>query len=535
MYTVLTSFGQPRGWGAVVSDGRMKGVSPEVKRHSIALTAFLTVLSLAVILWPAIAGAAAPAVSVTSPLSGAAVAGSVPVKVSAESTQATAPGVVLLVNDAATTLAPTTSGSSPTYTADFTWDSKAYANGSYRLAARMSDAATTGLTSSPVTVTVENPKLTEVGASPAVFSPNNDGNADITTLSYVLATDSTVTIVAKSHDGSVVVGTLVSAEHQGAGAHSVVWDGLVSGRPDLMNGAYKLEITAAHLSQSVSASAGVTIKVAKARAKIWPNVAGFVPAQGPVKINVRLYDWAYLQVGVYRTNGALVKTLLAKTLKAKKLGKGYRYVWDGRTNSGAKAHPGMFILKAIVRNQAGTAIYTGTVRIHGEKHILIIKGLLRIYWMEGNDPLPGPKWADWKLNGAKVAVFPDAMGKAGWRTPSGNTFVERKAKWPTWYPPAWAGLSSPVGPGKSNPLGPRALYLSPKGYTDGIRIHGTNNPSSIGTYASHSCIRMYPKDVIWLYDQVPVGTHVTIVQKLPAGITLVGPNHPSPGLSRRWY
>jgi len=81
---------------------------------------------------------------------------------------------------------------------------------------------------------------------------------------------------------------------------------------------------------------------------------------------------------------------------------------------------------------------------------------------------------------------------------------------PTWYNPAkdtW-GKNEPdfIPPGPNNPLGTRALDLD----APGIRIHGTYADSSIGTYASHGCIRMYIPDSEDLFDRVVVGTLVII-------------------------
>jgi lipoprotein-anchoring transpeptidase ErfK/SrfK len=67
-----------------------------------------------------------------------------------------------------------------------------------------------------------------------------------------------------------------------------------------------------------------------------------------------------------------------------------------------------------------------------------------------------------------------------------------------------------VIPGGSpgNPMGPRALTLSGGEYA----IHGTNKPSSIGTFASYGCIRMYNQDIVDLFDRVSVGTPVVVAR-----------------------
>jgi lipoprotein-anchoring transpeptidase ErfK/SrfK len=109
-----------------------------------------------------------------------------------------------------------------------------------------------------------------------------------------------------------------------------------------------------------------------------------------------------------------------------------------------------------------------------------------------------------------VKQYPVATAAAGYETPVGNWEIVNKAENPTWYNPAqdtWgADLPSVIPPGPGNPLGTRALYLN----APGIRIHGTYSSSSIGTYASHGCIRMLISDSEDLYGRVPMGTRVII-------------------------
>lgn len=107
-------------------------------------------------------------------------------------------------------------------------------------------------------------------------------------------------------------------------------------------------------------------------------------------------------------------------------------------------------------------------------------------------------------------TFRVAVGQPKYPTPLGAHKIVEKRYRPTWRNPgsAWAkSMPAYIAPGPGNPLGTRALNLS----ASGIRIHGTNKISSIGTAASHGCIRMVRKDIEWLYDQVPVGTPVYVV------------------------
>jgi L,D-transpeptidase ErfK/SrfK len=118
----------------------------------------------------------------------------------------------------------------------------------------------------------------------------------------------------------------------------------------------------------------------------------------------------------------------------------------------------------------------------------------------------------------KVITHPIGVGKVGWSTPEGSTKVTGKAKNPTWFPPASvrkehreAGdpLPSKVPPGPDNPLGAHMLTLGWPSYL----IHGTNKPYGVGLRSSHGCIRFYPEDIAELWEKIPVGTKVTVVNQ----------------------
>lgn len=115
-------------------------------------------------------------------------------------------------------------------------------------------------------------------------------------------------------------------------------------------------------------------------------------------------------------------------------------------------------------------------------------------------------------NGKLERTYRVAVGTAQYPTPKGTFKIVGKVKNPTWTNPApngWgADMPAYIGPGPSNPLGTRALYLN----TPGIRIHGTSKRSSIGTAASHGCMRMLREDIEALYPLVPIGTPVFIVR-----------------------
>jgi lipoprotein-anchoring transpeptidase ErfK/SrfK len=107
-------------------------------------------------------------------------------------------------------------------------------------------------------------------------------------------------------------------------------------------------------------------------------------------------------------------------------------------------------------------------------------------------------------------TYPIAVGAAGYDTPSGVYSIANKQVNPAWHVPesAWAGdLAGSVIPGgaPNNPL--KARWL---GIADGVGIHGTAEAWSIGSRASHGCIRMHVPDVVDLYPRVPVGSKVLI-------------------------
>jgi lipoprotein-anchoring transpeptidase ErfK/SrfK len=104
----------------------------------------------------------------------------------------------------------------------------------------------------------------------------------------------------------------------------------------------------------------------------------------------------------------------------------------------------------------------------------------------------------------------------------GRARIDRKALWPRWVPPPEMLQRQPdlprmvEGGAANNPLGPRALYLYRDGRDLGYRLHGTLEPWSIGNDVSSGCIRMFPEDVIDLYQRCPKGTSVLVLEHLGA-------------------
>jgi lipoprotein-anchoring transpeptidase ErfK/SrfK len=102
----------------------------------------------------------------------------------------------------------------------------------------------------------------------------------------------------------------------------------------------------------------------------------------------------------------------------------------------------------------------------------------------------------------------------------GNAVIGRKEAWPGWTPtenmmraiPRYRAYAGGMPGGIENPLGARALYLYRGGADTHFRLHGTNEPESIGKAVSSGCIRLFNHDIIDLYNRVPVGAPVVVLQ-----------------------
>lgn len=133
---------------------------------------------------------------------------------------------------------------------------------------------------------------------------------------------------------------------------------------------------------------------------------------------------------------------------------------------------------------------------------------MRIYYY------PEPKRGELPV----VRTYPVSVGRMDWSTPLGKAKVTSKQKDPAWYPPAsiraeaaarGETLPDVVPPGPANPLGQYALRLSIPGYL----IHGTDKPWGIGMRVTHGCLRLYPEHSEVVYNEVPVGSQVQIVNQ----------------------
>lgn len=127
-----------------------------------------------------------------------------------------------------------------------------------------------------------------------------------------------------------------------------------------------------------------------------------------------------------------------------------------------------------------------------------------------------------KHSNSTVRTFPIGIGSEGNETPVGSFKIIDKMVNPSWNVPESIRKERPelprvVPPGPENPLGTHALRLSLRS----ILIHGTNRPFAVGRRASHGCIRMYPEDIPKLFQAVPKGTEVSIIQQ-PVKAGLIG-------------
>jgi lipoprotein-anchoring transpeptidase ErfK/SrfK len=126
------------------------------------------------------------------------------------------------------------------------------------------------------------------------------------------------------------------------------------------------------------------------------------------------------------------------------------------------------------------------------------------------------------LGNGQAIRYGIGVGREGF-TWAGAERVSRMAEWPDWHPPTEMIERQPYLPrfmagGEGNPLGARALYLGKTLY----RIHGTNQPSTIGTFVSSGCIRLTNEDITDLYYRVKVGTRVVVIAGKPPA-TALGP------------
>jgi lipoprotein-anchoring transpeptidase ErfK/SrfK len=135
------------------------------------------------------------------------------------------------------------------------------------------------------------------------------------------------------------------------------------------------------------------------------------------------------------------------------------------------------------------------------------------------------------LGNGRAIRYGVRVGRDGF-TWTGVQKITRKKEWPDWLPPSEMIDRQPYLPrfmagGPGNPLGARAMYLGNTVY----RIHGTNQPSTIGKFVSSGCIGMLNEDVTDLFDRVKVGTRVVVLPGGPRPGTATASAQPMPGSS----
>ena len=122
--------------------------------------------------------------------------------------------------------------------------------------------------------------------------------------------------------------------------------------------------------------------------------------------------------------------------------------------------------------------------------------------------------------GGRALRYAVGVGRAEALNFHGSAVVGRKETWPHWTPtenmmratPRYRAYAGGMPGGIQNPLGARALYLYRGGQDSYFRLHGTNEPHTIGTGVSSGCIRLFNHDIIDLYNRVPVGAPVVVLQ-----------------------
>lgn len=124
------------------------------------------------------------------------------------------------------------------------------------------------------------------------------------------------------------------------------------------------------------------------------------------------------------------------------------------------------------------------------------------------------------MEGGRALRYSVGVGRSEGMNFRGQAIIGRKEKWPHWTPtanmiahiPRYRAYSGGMEGGIENPLGARALYLYRGGADTYFRLHGTTEPETIGSAVSSGCIRLFNHDIIDLYNRVPVGTTVTVLQ-----------------------
>lgn len=254
---------------------------------------------------------------------------------------------------------------------------------------------------------------------------------------------------------------------------------LASGKNDLVFKVFDLAGNAAVFRKKVYVDS-----ISPAVGRIFPLDGELVQARA-LYLRAEVKDNLGLKSGTFWVNGKPLKGVLeaAKETDSKLLVSAFPLTQDGT-----------YTVKVKVRDLAGSTVVRKWKFNLDTTFIIIDLSERRLYLYR---------------NSKVIKTYRVAVGRVDFPTPVGDWKIIGKRRNPVWRNPnmEWSkDMPEFIPPGPGNPLGPRALYLS----APLIRIHGTPQIGSIGRAASHGCIRMYPWDVIELFDLVKVGTPVRI-------------------------
>lgn len=346
---------------------------------------------------------------------------------------------------------------------------------------------------------VDDPILKSAFANPNPFTPDGDNQADATAINFTLGQPAKVTVEISDFAG--VVKTLMSSQQLDEGLHWTSWTGTNSDGKVLRRGTYKYVVsaeTAGGAQQQMTGTATLVLP-ALTVATPWVSANPFSPngdgVQDTTGFVYTLNRPAQVTIDVFNWLGS-IRTVVSGASRSR----GQNV--EGWTGTDLLGHP--------LAN--GTYSYRIKAVAHGEK--TEASGTVTVTGVVGG----GPRWIHTRIGTRELFLMDGpsllkryrvAVGMTGHPTPIGTWRIIRKKENPTWHNPnqPWSEDMPPfIGPGPSNPLGTRALYLN----ASGIRIHGTYLRNSIGRAASHGCIRMYREDSEELFELIPVGTLVRV-------------------------
>lgn len=367
-------------------------------------------------------------------------------------------------------------------------------NGRYRFIIKAVSGNEKVSTSGFVTVNCPGPEITGLKIENKVFSPDDNGVKDYTTINFNKNVYSDLFVTISNYKG--VVRTLFDSDKL-AGPNKIYWNGRDNFGRVLANGSYRLDIKARGSGGSTARSSLITINNPLPKLlDVRPTVSPFSPNGDRVKditgFTYQLEGTAYVQVKVFDYKGE-VKNVFSGYRKAGR----YYELWNGMNNLGWLVPNGSYRFEIKASNSVGSVIKSGVIKIEGvvafgPYSITVSVSARKLYLYRGP---------------VLIKTYPVAVGMPSYPTPIGTYKIIRKDVNPTWYPPKWADVKYPV-PYPKSPLGPRRLLLSDPSYG----IHGTLSRAAIGKAVTHGCIRLYNEQIIELYNIIPVGTIVRLTR-----------------------